>query len=222
MATAESSRCSRPAALRPVAAAALALLGALAVASSPASARRVRDRAGDTVDPGGRPARDYDIRAAKSHRHGRHELKQVVRVRGHALIGDAAVPGSGISVEIDAHHGSPGDCGGLTRDPRHRAEYVVSAELGGVVDCRHPRRTARRMRLKGRGHALVFIFRKRLIGNPKHYRWFASTGHSVFEDDFSKAVDFAPNAHHTGAPRYERQRIRGRRHGRCGHRRRRP
>ena len=116
-------------------AAAFTLLG---LAPSSATAHRVRDRARDTVDHGGRPARDYDIRAAKSDRHGRHKLKHVVRVRGHALIGDAAVPGSGVSVEIDARKGSPGDCGGLTRDPRHRAEYVVSAELGGVVDCRHP------------------------------------------------------------------------------------
>ena len=196
-------------------AAAFTLLG---LAPSSATAHRVRDRARDTVDHGGRPARDYDIRAAKSDRHGRHKLKHVVRVRGHALIGDAAVPGSGVSVEIDARKGSPGDCGGLTRDPRHRAEYVVSAELGGVVDCRHPLATARRMRVKGRAHALVFIFRKNLIGNPKHYRWFASTGHSVFEDDFSKAVDFAPDAHGSGAPRYVRQRV-GRGHHRHHHRR---
>lgn len=157
------------------------------------------DPAGDVIDPGDRPAADYDIVGARAVERG-SKLNFVVKVAGTPQVGDDhTVVGTGIQLEINTAGARPGGCHGDSRDPLGRAEYVVHTYGNpSLLDCNATGIPELEMvDVKRRPDSLVFIIDKAQIGNPVRYGWFASSGQTP-----DVTSDLAPDANAAGNPVY--------------------
>ncbi len=202
--TDDTTRARRAALPRVLLAALLAALAAILMPAAASARKNVHDPRGDVAISGHLPDADYDIVDAKVARHGKR-IKVAVKVAGNAVAGgDHTHWSSGIQVEIDAKLRKRGDdCNGNSRDAYGRAEYILSTRGGPVlIDCTGKGiPVGKRVGFKDRPHKLIFTFNRHKIGNPKKFRWYASTG----ED---RPSDLAPDLNGADGPRYTGFRVR--------------
>jgi len=188
-------------------------LAALSAWPGPALADggRFFDPVGDTDSPSaGNPA-DYDIVSARIREKDNGRLVHRVAIYGRARVEGTGTYSSGVRIAIDAARGASGHCGDSARDPLSRADYVLSTESDGVLlDCTQATPTATPVAMKHGRRFVKLTVRPDLIGEPRRYGWFVSTGEGA------RAVDLAPYAKdHPVYKTHERKRG-GERTRRCG------
>ena len=152
-----------------------------------ADGNRSIDPVGDTDSPSaGNPA-DYDIVNTTVREKDNGRIVHRIAIYGRARVEGTGTYSSGVRIAIDAVAGASGYCADSARDPLGRADYALSTESDGVLfDCTQATPTATPVAMKRGRRFVKFTVRPDLIGAPRRYGWFASTGEGA------RIVDVSP------------------------------